>query len=99
MGNPAVTGAKAAHNHGVPGTVTATSVPGAVKFDEAYPLHLGDEWAEHYVPEWECSHPTFVTSGANNVICDNRPLAVTELSTVTCGQIIKSPVMTTIIKA
>ena len=96
--NPAVPGAVATHFHGVPLTATATTIPGTVLFDGLPPLHIGDFWFEHYVPEWECSHPTFVTTGAPNVLCDNRPLAVSCLSNVTCGQITESPIQTTIIK-
>lgn len=95
--NPAVPGATAAHEHGVPKTVTATMLPGTVYFDSLPPLHVGDFWFEHYVPEWECSHPTFVASGATNVLCDGRPVACSALSSVGCGQIAISPVQTTVI--
>lgn len=97
--NPAVPGATAAHAHGIPVTATATVVPGTVYFDKAPPVHMGDFWFEHYVPEWECSHPTFIVNGANNVLCDKRPVAVTGMSSVGCGIITTSPIMTTIIKA
>lgn len=96
--NPAVPGSVANHWHGVPVTGTATMVPGHVLFDMLPPLHIGDYWSEHYVPEWECSHSTFVTIGVPCVLCDMRPVASTCISNVTCGQITKSPVSSTIIK-
>ena len=96
--NPAVPGATATHAHGIPKTVTATFVPGTVYFDKLPPLHMGDFWFEHYVPEWECSHPTFVVNGASNVLCDKRPLAVTGMSSVGCGIVTVSPIMATIIR-
>ncbi len=96
--NPAVPGAQASHYHGVPTTITGTTVAGHVLFDRMPPLHMGDPWAEHYVPEWESSHPTTVMSGPACVLCDGRPVAATFLSNVTCGQITLSPVNSTIIK-
>ena len=96
--NPAVPGATAEHAHGVPITVTATSVPGTVLFDKLPPLHIGDFWFAHYVPEWECAHPVSVITGALGVLCDNRPLACTGISSVMCGQITLSPVQNVIIK-
>lgn len=96
--NPAVPGSGAGHWHGVPATVTATTVPGTVLMQGLPPLHIGDFWFEHYVPEWESSHPTFVTTGAANVLCDGRPVAVSCFSNVTCGMIVKSPVQTVVIK-
>lgn len=96
--NPAVTLSSARHWHGVPSTMTYTSVPGSVRFESSYPLHPGDYWAEHYVPEWESSHGVSVRTGANNVLCDGRPLAVTQSSLIDCGNISNSPIMSTIIK-
>lgn len=96
--NPAVPGSTATHKHGVPETITATSVPGTVLFNMMPPLHVGDFWFEHYVPEWESSHPVSVITGALGVLCDNRPLACTGISSVMCGQITLSLVENTIIK-
>ena len=96
--NPAVTLASAKHFHGVPGTTTWTRVAGSVRFESSYPLHVGDYWASHYVPEWESSHDTSVRTGAYNVLCDNRVLAITEGSNIDCGIISFSPVMSTVIR-
>ena len=96
---PVVPGSTATHSHGIPETITATMVPGAVYFEKVPPLHMGDFWFMHYVPEWECAHPTAIANGANNVLCDKRPLAITALSSVGCGLVTVSPVLTTIVKA
>ena len=96
--NPAVTLSSARHWHGVPSTTTFTNVAGSVRFESSFPLHLGDYWASHYVPEWESSHGVSVRSGANNVLCDRRPLAITQGSRIDCGTISFSPVMSTIIR-
>jgi uncharacterized Zn-binding protein involved in type VI secretion len=96
--NPAVPGSVAAHWHGVPVTATPTTVPGHVLFQGLPPLHIGDFWSVHYVPEWESAHGTAVVTGTPGVICDGRPLACTCFSNVTCGQIAKSIVNTTIVK-
>ena len=96
--NPAVPGSTATHVHGIPKTFTATNLPGTVIFGKLYPLHMGDPWFVHYVPEWESAHPTVVSNGAPNVLCDKRPLAITELSNVQCGQITLSPMQIVIIK-
>ena len=95
--NPAVPTSFAKHWHGVPATTTATTIPGHVLMEGLPPLHMGDYWASHYVPEWESSHPTFVVSGAPNVLCDGRPVATTCYSSVGCGMIMGSPVVTVVI--
>ena len=96
--NPAVPSSVANHWHGVPKTATSTFTSGHVLFDMLPPLHEGDFWADHYVPEWEDDHPTFVVTGPACVLCDNRPVAATLLSQITCGYIKDSPVSTTIIR-
>ena len=95
--NPAVTGSTATHGHGIPETITPTTIPGHVYFNMLAPLHVGDPWIEHYVPEWESSHPISVITGAMNVLCDERPLAGTGISSVMCGVVTVSPVMNTIL--
>lgn len=95
--NPVVPSSVASHWHGDPQTSTSTYVAGSVVFESSRPLHTGDYWAEHYVPEWEDSHPTFVRNGANNVLCDGRPLSIT-CYTIDCGFIRYSPIMSTIIR-
>lgn len=96
--NPAVTLSTAYHWHGVPETKTNTMRPGSVRFESFYPLHVGDYWASHYVPEWEDSHDTFVRSGVASVICDGSQLPTTEISYIDCGRIFRSPVISTIIR-
>ena len=95
--NPAVPCSAAGHWHGVPGTVTYFVCPGTVLMDGLPPLHMGDYWSEHYVPEWECSHSTFVCTGAPIVLCDGRPVAATGLSLVGCGVVVGSPVQNVVI--
>ena len=95
--NPAVPGAAASHWHGVPVTQTYFFCPGSVYVEGMPPLHAGDYWADHYVPEWEESHPTSVWSGPRSVLFDGRPVATTGLSLIDCGIVKNSPVATVII--